>query len=372
MIGPSTSAIAVRSLETNDRKSSGSSRQVDVWDLAASCRPIVDLVRVGIGRRHVNGRYCVKDLKARGYWMKGLIAAPHTPFDSDGGLWHDAIVRQANNFESRPVTGVFVGGSTGESPSLTMAERKSLCDVWSKLGRECKLHVIFHVGSNCLPDAIELAEHAGRQHVDAIAAHAPHYFRPQDVKDLLAFLRPIAAAAPDLPFFFYDIPLLTHVEFSLVDLLEQARELIPSFAGIKYTNNDIVQLKNCIERFGQEFTFLYGCDELLLAGCAAGVHGAVGSTYNFASEWCHRMIEAFEQDSHDEAREMQAVCVQMIERLADNGFLSASKSVMKFIGVDCGTTRLPIRPLRQDEESELFDDLQMLGCLDQRYQPIHS
>lgn len=304
--------------------------------------------------------------------MKGLVAAPHTPFDSEGQLWQAAIERQAGCFESRPLTGVFVGGSTGESPSLTLSERKSLCDIWARLGPEHHLKVIFHVGSNCQLDAVELARHAALREVDAIAAYAPHYFRPANVADLIAFLRPVAAAAPQLPFYFYDIPSLTHVELPMMDLLGQVRARIPNFAGLKYTNSDVVQLKRCLDRFGAEFDILFGCDELLLAGIAAGVQGAVGSTYNFASVHYQRMLDMFAMGDLDEARKLQATSVQMIERLAADGFMSAAKSVMKSVGVDCGPPRWPIRPLGPDEEARLFDDLAQLGCLDERYQPVHS
>ena len=304
--------------------------------------------------------------------MKGLIAAPHTPFDSNGELWQAAIERQADCFAARPITGVFVGGSTGESPSLTLDERKSLCDVWSNLGPDRGLNIVFHIGSNCQRDAIELAEWAAGRNVDAIAAYAPHYFRPQCVADLIDFLEPIAAAAPDSPFYFYDIPSLTHVDLSMTELLEQVRERIPSFAGLKYTNSDVVQLKQCLDRFGETFDILFGCDELLLAGVAAGVQGAVGSTYNFASELYQRIIHAFELGELDEARQLQAVSVQMIERLAADGFMAASKSVMKHIGVDCGSPRRPIRPLLPEQESRLFVDLEQLNCLDARYQAVHS
>lgn len=304
--------------------------------------------------------------------MKGLVAAPHTPFDSEGNLWHAAIERQARCFQSRPLIGVFVGGSTGECPSLTLTERKSLCDAWARLGPAHELKVIFHVGSNCQLDAVELAGHAAHQQVDAIAAYAPHYFRPANVADLISFLQPIAAAAPQLPFYFYDIPSLTHVELPMMELLEQVRDQIPSFAGLKYTNSDVVQLKRCLDRFGAEFDILFGCDELLLAGIAAGAQGAVGSTYNFASEHYQRMLDLFALGDLDEARRLQATSVQMIERLAAAGFMSASKSVMKSVGVDCGPPRWPIRPLGPDEESRLIEDLEQLGCLDERYQPVHS
>src|SRR5262249_52277339 len=141
--------------------------------------------------------------------------------------------------------------------------------------------VFIHVGHNCQRDAIALAAHAQRIGAVATSAIAPSHFRPTNVDDLIEFLVPIAAAAPNIPFYFYDIPGLTGVRLPMHQFLLRAAERIPNLAGIKYSNEDLMTLQACLGIGPGRFEVLYGSDEILLAALAMGVRGAVGSTYNY-------------------------------------------------------------------------------------------
>src|SRR5262245_52151279 len=100
--------------------------------------------------------------------LTGLVAAPHTPMNADGSLNPRAISAQCQLLLESGVRGAFICGTTGESVSLTVAERMAITDTW----RECaggKMPIVVHVGSNSLIDAKTLAAHAAKCKVDAIA-----------------------------------------------------------------------------------------------------------------------------------------------------------------------------------------------------------
>ena len=75
------------------------------------------------------------------------------------------------------------------------------------------------------------------------------------------------------------------------------------------------------------------------------MHGAVGSTYNFAARHYQRLIRAFESGDIATARSAQHQAMQMIKILCEFGFMAASKAVMSLVGVDCGPVRPPLRSL---------------------------
>lgn len=293
--------------------------------------------------------------------LVGLIAAPHTPMHGDGRLRLEVVEQQVDRLVETGVAGAFVGGTTGESLSLTVDERIALTETWAGASRDRGLKLIAHVGGNCLPDAQRLAADAERHGVDAIAAFAPSFFRPSSAKQLVHFGAAIASHAPNTPFYFYDIPSMTSVRLPTVELLVHGATQIPTLAGIKYTNNDLVQLQNCLQYDRGRFDILFGCDEALLAGLSLGARGAVGSTYNFAAPLYHRVIRAFEAGDLAEAQRQQARAVQMVETIAAFGFISASKSVMAMIGIDCGPARSPLAPLSPGQENELRDRLEKIG-----------
>ena len=144
------------------------------------------------------------------------------------------------------MTTVFIGGSTGESHSLTVEERLALARRWSEVVRGTNLRLIVHVGSNCLADARALAAQAQSLRAAAISAFAPSYFKPNSLDALIACCAEIAGAAPSLPFYFYDIPALTGVRFSMPEFLDVAADRIPTLAGIKFTNADLMAYQRCL------------------------------------------------------------------------------------------------------------------------------
>jgi N-acetylneuraminate lyase len=259
------------------------------------------------------------------------------------------ISAQAQLLLESGVNGAFICGTTGESLSLTFGERMIVTDMWSTVVRG-KMPIVVHVGCNSLPDACELAEHAAQSGADAIAVMAPSFFRP-NLDDLISYCAAIGQAAPETPLYYYDIPTMTNVAIPTARFLEEGAKRIPTLHGVKFTNNDLVTLQECLALGG--FDIVFGYDELLLAGLTLGVKGAVGSTYNFAAPLYQRLIDAFNRGDVATARAAQLQSVKLIRTLQEFGFSRASKTMMRLIGVDCGPVRLPLKVMTDDEVREL-------------------
>jgi N-acetylneuraminate lyase len=297
-----------------------------------------------------------------------LIAAPHTPFTPAGDLHLAAVDLQARLLSANGVAGVFIGGSTGEYSSLTVAERMQLAEAWVAAAGPVGLDVIVHVGHNAQPDAVALARHAGTLPVKAIASIAPGYFRPQHVDDLIEFFAPVAQAGPH-PFYFYDIPSMNGVNLPTVEFLRRSSERIPNLAGVKFTNPDLAQFQECLHFAEGRYDILFGCDEHLLAGYALGARGAVGSTYNFAPGLYHRLTAAWDRGDAAEARRLQLESVRLVRCLQSYGYMAAAKSMMGLLGAECGPVRPPLRNLSAAQRSELRERLQAEGLAGHLAQP---
>lgn len=293
--------------------------------------------------------------------LHGLVAATHTPFFADGQLKLGMVEKQAEHLLQNGVNTVFLGGTTGENHSLSIAERLALAQRWSEVARGSKLRLIAHVGSNCLVDARSLAAQAQSLGFQAIAALGPSYFKPESLETLVASCSDIASAAPGMPFYYYDIPHLTGLRFSMPDFLDLASERIPTLAGIKFSNQDLLGYQRCLHSQDGRFDIPWGFDEYLLAALALGGIGGVGSTYNFAAPLYLRMIAAFERHDLAAARKEQYGSVQLISLLASFGFIAASKAVMGFLGIDVGPARLPLANLQTEQRNRLQSELEKLG-----------
>jgi len=296
--------------------------------------------------------------------LHGLVAATHTPFHADGSLNLAVVEQQAAHLVARGVNHAFIGGTTGESSSLALEERRALSERWMAVTRGSPLQVIVHAGANCLADARALAAQAQQLGALAVSALAPSYFKPGSVGALVDCVADIAAAAPALPFYYYEIPLLTGVNLSPSEFLARAAERIPNFAGIKFTSNNLMEYQLCRAFRDGAFDIPFGFDEIMLGALALGATGAVGSSFNFAAPIYTRLIAAFQRGDLAAARaeQMRSVCV--IQALAARGYMGAAKATMKMLGVDVGPARLPNGSLNAEQTKKLQSDLEALGFFD--------
>jgi N-acetylneuraminate lyase len=296
--------------------------------------------------------------------ITGLVAAPFTAFHADGSLHLDQIEFQAESLFLSGVRGAFVCGTTGESLSLTVAERMAVAERWAAAAADEDLAAIIHVGHPCLEDAKTLAAHAQKIKARAIGAMAPCFFKPAGVDDLVAWCAEVAAAAPALPFYYYHIPSMTGVSFPAADVLERGADRIPTLAGAKFTYENLMDYHRCVTLRGGRFDMLFGRDEILLSALVLGAKGAVGTTYSFAAPLYLRVIEAYRKGDLATAQAEQLRAVEMIQTLIRHGGIPAFKAVMKMIRVDCGPVRPPLRDLTLEERHHLHQDLERIGFFD--------
>jgi N-acetylneuraminate lyase len=288
-----------------------------------------------------------------------LVAATHTPFHPDGSIATEVVPAQASFLAANGIRTVFITGSTGECHSLTREERLSLYEAWARAA--AGLVVIAHVGGNSIEDARALAERAAELELAAVSAMAPSYFKPGTVEALVEWCAAVAAAAPTLPFYFYDIPSLTGVSLPMERFLVEAIDRIPNFAGVKFTNPDLVSYRRSLEAAAGRIDLPWGIDEALLAAIATGARGGVGSTYNFAPKLSRDLIEAFARGDLDEARRLQSVSIAVVDAVAASGYLGTSKALMARLGVPVGTARRPLDNPTAGQVDALIARLQALG-----------
>lgn len=303
--------------------------------------------------------------------FRGLVAAPFTPFKPDLSLNLAAIPAYAELLRVNGVGAAFICGTTGEALSLTLDERKQVAETWMKEADE-KLKVIVHVGHNCLSEAQELTRHAAKIGASAVGAFAPSFFKPRDVVELADWCAAIANAAPKIPFYYYNIPSMTGVSLKVAPLLPEMARRAPSFAGVKFTYEDLADFTACVEFEKGRFDILFGRDELLQSGWAHGAKGAVGSTYNYAAPIYLKLLEHLEAGRPKEAAKLQATAVEMINICAGVGVThqAATKSMMAWHGVDCGPMRLPVRSISPEQSAVLKSRLDAIGYTSFACRPV--
>jgi len=288
--------------------------------------------------------------------LHGLNSAIMTPYDVEGRVdtkrFEDLLQWQLDV----GISGFFVCGSTGEGLYLTADERKLMAEAAVKTLGD-KAAVMVHVGAMNTSQSMELARHAASIGADAVSSIAPVYYK-MSFEANLDYYKAIGGAT-DLPFFIYHIPHLTGVS---LDADSAARLLeIPNLAGLKFTDPALYLMRWVFEFTQGRLTMLSGPDELHLPALTMGAHGAIGTTYNLLPGAFLRLREAFFAGDMDRAMDLQARCNRIIYVMIQFGGISAFKAAMKLIGQDCGGPRAPLPTLTQEQEKELFAQLDAAG-----------
>jgi N-acetylneuraminate lyase len=217
------------------------------------------------------------------------------------------------------------------------------------------------VGGTSYQECIENAIFSEETGLSAIAVLAPYYFKPDTDTELAEFVARVGEAVPEMPVYFYHIPVLTGVSLPMSGFLRKISDMLPNFAGIKYTHEDFMDFLLCLNFKGGAYDMLWGRDECMLSALVLGCRGAVGSTYNYAAPLYHALIDAFDRGDLVKARRLQQKSIDIIALLGKYGGIATGKAFMRYVGMECGEFRLPVRNIERKMYDQFAEEVRDLG-----------
>ena len=269
---------------------------------------------------------------------QGIIPAFYACYDDAGEVSPERVRAFTEYLIGKKVTGVYVGGSSGECIYQSVAERKAVLEavIEQAAGR---ITVIAHVACNNTRDSMELAAHAESVGADCIAAIPPIYFHLPD-RAVAKYWSDIASAAPNTDFIIYNIPQLAGT--GLNSSLLRTMLSVPNVIGVKNSSMPIQD----IEMWRDEGAIVFnGPDEQLLSGLAAGACGGIGGTYAVMPELYLKIYELFQNGQMEQARLIQNEVCRIIYKMCEAiaNLYAVMKEILRRNGVDVGTARRPLR-----------------------------
>ena len=140
--------------------------------------------------------------------------------------------------------------------------------------------------------------------------------------------------------------------------LVEGKKKIPNLVCTKFTHNNLMEMGACIDLEQHKFEVLHGFDEILIAGLSMGAVAGVGSTYNYIPNVYHAIFESMKKNEVETARAWQMKSIRTVEVIIKyGGGVRGGKAIMKLIGLDCGSCRLPIKAFSTEEYEKLKGDL---------------
>ncbi len=283
-----------------------------------------------------------------------------TPFAADESIHVDKLKFNLSRWDTWPLAGYVVAGSTGESVSLTGDERVELVRAVRSAIPSEKL-LIAGAGLESTRETVKLVNHMAEAGADAVIVVTPSYFAPSiGSRGLIAHYLSIAEAS-DLPLILYSVPIYTHLDLPL----EVVRELSthPKVVGIKESGGSLAKIASLVHETPDDFQVLVGSAGLLLGALTVGAVGCIPALGNVAATQIHELMTAFEAGDLARARDIQARLVEPNEILAIRFGVAGVKAALDLVGLYGGPPRLPLQPLDPDELAVVGETLGRAGLI---------
>jgi 4-hydroxy-tetrahydrodipicolinate synthase len=284
-----------------------------------------------------------------------VLTAIVTPFDKNGRVDLDRFRDLAEFLVDNGSDGIVVCGTTGESPTLTDAEKFALWETAVELLRG-RATVIAGAGTYDTAHSIHLTKKATEIGVDGLLVVTPYYNRPPQ-RGIVAHFETIAAAS-DLPIVAYNIPsrVVINIEPETIERLAQ----IPTVRAVKQANADLEQARQ-IPGFGLD---LYaGDDYLTFPFLELGGIGVISVHAHVVGSQVKEMIRRYRDGDAEGAKAIHEQLAPACELLKVQTNPIAIKAALNLRGHDVGGLRLPLVEATEEETDQVRSCLERLGVL---------
>lgn len=250
-------------------------------------------------------------------------------------------------------------GTTGESPTLSHAEHKTVVELCIAAAGK-RVPVIAGAGSNNTSEAIDLAVHAEGAGADAVLVVTPYYNKPSQ-KGLYAHFRAIAEAIA-IPLIIYNIPPRSIIDMS-VETMKRLYDDCENIIGVKDATANLVRASLQRQEIGTEFVQLSGEDPTALGFMAHGGRGCISVTANVAPALCSQFQNACLAGEFAEALSLQDRLMPLHIALFLEPSPAPTKYALSRLGRIAEDVRLPITPVGDETRQAVDAALRHAGLL---------
>ena len=231
--------------------------------------------------------------------IRGVLLPIITPFDDRVRL-DEQVMRQLVDFHiNAGVQGLFVFGSTGQGPAMTIEERKQAAAIVLDQAKS-RVPVVIHVGTVDTGSTVELAEHAAEHKANAVAIVPPYYYSDHTEYEIFAHYRAVAKAV-QLPIFIYENPKYSGISVP-PGLAVRMKEQVPALKGIKVAYGQGALLEY-VRLLPGVCVFTGNAD--LFGLVPFGLAGMINPPTSFVPELCVELFKALDGKDYGRAVDAQ-------------------------------------------------------------------
>ena len=292
--------------------------------------------------------------------FKGSYTALITPFRDDA-VDEEAFARLVDWQISEGTHGLVPVGTTGESPTLTHEEHKSVVELTIKTAAG-RVPVIAGAGSNSTSEAVDFAKHAEAAGASGLLVVTPYYNKPTQ-EGLYQHYKAVNDAV-GIPIIIYNIPGRSVIDMSVATMTRLYE--LKNIAGVKDATANLARVSQQRAAMGPDFIQLSGEDATALGFMAHGGHGCISVTSNVAPRLCSEFQNACLAGDYTQALKLQDQLLPLHETL----FLETNPSPAKYalwrLGFCEPDARLPLVPISDSTKKAVEGAMIKTGLISAR------
>ncbi|MED4780769.1 4-hydroxy-tetrahydrodipicolinate synthase [Brevibacillus choshinensis] len=275
-----------------------------------------------------------------------LVTAMVTPFNERLEIDYGKTEHLIDHLLATGSEGIVISGTTGESPTLSRAEKLDLFKHVVAYAKG-KCHIIAGTGSNDTASSVEFTQAVQSIGVDAVMVVAPYYSRPSQ-EGLYGHFKSLAEAS-EFPVMLYNVPGRSAVNMTAETTLRLAQ--LPNVVCIKEASGNLSQMAKIIEHAPEGFELYSGDDSLTLPTLAIGGVGIVSVASHIIGSQMAEMIHAFLLGDHTTAASLHRKLMPVFDGLFAYPSPGPTKVALEKLGVKVGGVRLPLVELNEQEKA---------------------
>lgn len=291
--------------------------------------------------------------------LQGTITALITPFNKKGEIDFDGLKRLIDHQVENKIDGILIGGSTGESATLTIKEKQALIIKAIEFADK-RVPVIAGTGSNETETTLGMSLFAKEHGADAVLIVAPYYNKPPQL-GLYEHFR-VVAQHIELPVIIYNVPGRTGVNIKPETQLKLAEEC-KNIIATKEASGDLCQMMEIIRNAPEGFTLFSGDDSLTIPVISVGGKGIISVISNYAPSEFGKMVNFALKGKYEEARRIHYKLYELMELNFVESNPIPVKYIMSLLKLCTDTVRMPLLPLQNKNRSVLRKALESAGYI---------
>lgn len=293
--------------------------------------------------------------------LKGVVPPMITPFTKEGDVDTKSLKKLVTFLKDR-VDGLYICGSYGSGPLMSVAERKKVAEVVVEVVAG-KIPIVAHTGTTNTRDTVLLTKHAEEIGCDGAAAVGPYYFHHNEDSILEFYGSMLKAVSPGFPIYVYHNPKFSGYTISL-STMKKLKEM--GIHGIKDATFDILTFATYMRELAEDhFDISLGTEAMWLSARALGAESFIPGLGNALPEICQKMYQEGINNDFEACRKTQFE----VNQLRDIMYLAKSTqlaiyAMLEIRGIITAYPRSPFVPAKESEKEAIKERMDRLGVLE--------